>query len=77
MGLKSKTQNGHTFWGVAKPARPVRDTLESLERAWERYRQHAETIAAHSGVDEGERTRVRQAIEKHAETLDGLRAQVV
>jgi hypothetical protein len=77
MGLKSKTQNGHTFWGVAKPARLVRDTLESLERAWERYRHHAETIVMQGGADEGERTRVRQAIEKHAEMLAGLRARVV
>jgi hypothetical protein len=76
MGLKSKTQNGHTFWGVAKPARPVRDTLESLERAWERYRERAEAAAVQSGADDGERARVRQAIEKHTEMLSGLRARV-
>jgi hypothetical protein len=76
MGLKSKTQNGHTFWGVAKPTRPVRDTLESLERAWERYREHAEAAAAQKGANEEERTRVRQAIEKHTEMLAGLRARV-
>jgi hypothetical protein len=76
MGLKSKTQNGHTFWGVAKPARPVRDTLESLERAWDRYCQHAETVAAQSGASEEERVRVRRAIEKHAETLAGLQVRV-
>ena len=76
MGLKSKTQNGHTFWGVAKPTRPVRDTLESLERAWERYREHAEAIAAQNSTNKEERGRVGQAIEKHAETLAGLRARV-
>jgi hypothetical protein len=76
MGLKSKTQNGHTFWGVAKPARPVRDTFESLERAWERYREHAEAVAAQNSANKEERGQVRQAIEKHAETLAGLRARV-
>ncbi|HEX2569777.1 MAG TPA: DUF2924 domain-containing protein [Polyangia bacterium] len=76
MGLKSKTQNGHTFWGVAKPARPAKSLLEVLERVWERYREHAEIIAAQSGADDGQRARVRQAIEKHVEILAGLRARV-
>ena len=76
MGLKSKTQNGHTFWGVAKPARPAKNVLESLERAWERYREHAEAIAAQNSTTKEERGRVGQAIEKHAETLVDLRARV-
>jgi hypothetical protein len=76
LGLKSKTQNGHTFWGVAKPARPAMSVLESLERAWERYRLHAESTIVQGGADDGERAWVRQAIEKHAETLAGLHARV-
>ena len=76
MGLKSKTMNGWSFWGLTKPARPMRNALESLERAWERYRQHAEIVAAQSGTGDEERAQIRQAIEKHAETLAGLRVRV-
>jgi hypothetical protein len=76
MGLKSKTQNGHTFWGVAKPARPAKSLLESLESSWERYREHAEAVAAQNGANQEERVAVRQALKKHAETLTGLRARV-
>jgi hypothetical protein len=76
MGLKSKTQNGHTFWGVAKPARPAKSLLESLESSWDRYREHAEAVAAQNGANQEERVAVRQALEKHAETLTGLRARV-
>jgi hypothetical protein len=72
MGLKSKTMNGWSFWGLTKPARPLRDTLESLERAWERYRQHAAAAAQTASTEE--RSRLQSALHQHASALLELAA---
>jgi hypothetical protein len=72
MGLKSKTMNGWSFWGLTKPARPMRDTLESLERAWERYRQHAAAAAQAASTEE--RPRLQSALHQHASALLELAA---
>ena len=72
MGLKSKTMNGWAFWAITKPARPMRDTLESLERIWERYRQHA-AAAAQTASNE-ERPRLQSVLHQHASTLLQLAA---
>ena len=72
MGLKSKTMNGWSFWGLTKPARPLRDTLESLERAWERYRQHAAAAAQTASTEE--RPRLQSALHQHASALLELAA---
>ena len=64
--------NGWSFWGLTKPARPLRDTLESLERTWERYRQHA-AAAAQAATTE-ERPKVQSALHQHASALLKLAA---
>ena len=50
----------------------MRDSLESLERAWERYRQHA-TAAAQAASTE-ERPRLQSALHQHASALLELAA---
>jgi hypothetical protein len=72
MGLKSKTMNGWSFWGLTKPARPIRDALESLERAWERYRQHAAAAAQTASTEE--RSRLQSTLHQHASALLELAA---
>lgn len=74
LGIGGATQNGFTFWGLSKPKRPAGDPLEALGRAWERYRERAAS-AVGAATDEN-RKQIRDAIEKHAEVIDGLRKKV-
>jgi len=75
LGLTNKTQNGWTFWGLTKPARPSSDPLETLPRAWERYRGSV-TAAVKDGVNDENRDKVRVALETHAQGIQALREQV-
>jgi len=75
LGLTNKTQNGWTFWGLTKPARPSSDPLETLPRAWERYRGSV-TAAVKDGVNDENRDKVRVALDTHAQELEALREQV-
>jgi hypothetical protein len=74
LGIRGATQNGFTFWGLSKPKRPAGDPLEALGRAWDRYRERAAS-AVGAATDEN-RKQIRDAIEKHAEVIDGLRKKV-
>jgi hypothetical protein len=70
LGLKNKTQNGYTFWGLTKPNRPG-DPIEALERAWLRYHTHATSALASA---DGREAALR-AIGSHAQALDTLHSQ--
>jgi hypothetical protein len=74
LGIGGRTQNGYTFWGLSKPQRPAGDPLEALGRAWDRYRERA-TSAVGAATDEN-RKQIRDAIDKHADAIDGLRKKV-
>jgi hypothetical protein len=70
LGLKNKTQNGFTFWGLTKPNRPG-DPIEALERSWLRYKAHATSALAGA---EGREAALR-AIGSHAQALESLHSQ--
>jgi hypothetical protein len=70
LGLKNKTQNGYIFWGLAKPPRAVRDPIEAVELAWQRYRNRVEALV--KGVTEENRSKVVAAIGKHGELIEKL-----
>ena len=73
LGLTNKTQNGWVFWGVTKVPRPAGDPLESLARAWERYRERA---AAAAKIDGELRVRAAETIQAHVVAFTGLAAEV-
>ncbi|MEO7736436.1 MAG: hypothetical protein ABIY55_36090, partial [Kofleriaceae bacterium] len=74
-GLKNKTQNGFTFWGLSKPPRPPGDAVTALQRWWERY--HGKVAAlVRDGVTDENRTHVAAAIHKHAEEITALHEEV-
>jgi hypothetical protein len=75
LGLAGKAMNGFVFWGLTKPPRPGADPVATLERAWERYRGVAESVAD-DGVSEEKRGKVKALIAKHAQALTGLREKV-
>lgn len=75
LGLAGKAMNGFVFWGLTKPPRPGADPVAALERAWERYRGVAESIAT-DGVSDDKRGKVKALIAKHAQALTGLREKV-
>lgn len=75
LGLGGKTQNGFTFWGLSKPPRKAGAPLVQLERAWERY--HGNVVAlVKEGVTDENRAAVLTTIEKHVQTIEGLREKV-
>jgi hypothetical protein len=76
LGLKNKTQNGFTFWGLSKPPRPPSDPPEALDRAWQRYHGNVSAVVK-AGVTDENRTQVAAVIRKHAQAIEGLREQVV
>lgn len=75
LGLAGKAMNGFVFWGLTKPPRPGADPVAALERAWERYRGVAESVAG-DGVSDEKRGKVKALIAKHAQALTGLREKV-
>jgi hypothetical protein len=70
LGLKNKTQNGFIFWGLVKPPRAVRDPVEALELAWQRYRDRVEALV--KGATEENRSKVLAAIGKHGQLIEKL-----
>jgi hypothetical protein len=62
------------FWGVTQVARRAGDPVESLDRAWERYRGRAE--AAARAADEEQRAKAARAIRGHVAALTSLAAEV-
>ncbi len=67
--------NGWAFWGIVKVARPQRDPLLALDRAWERYRGNVESLVK-TGITDDNRSKVASAIKKHATAIEALRDKV-
>ena len=74
LGLANRTQNGFSFFGLTKPARPPKDPLQALERVWERYQGQVATIAK-SATDESRR-QIAAAIGSHAKAIEALLGSV-
>ena len=70
LGLKNKTQNGFTFWGLVKPSRKLDDPEAELEKASERFQRHA--AAAIKASTEKNRPQVRAKLEAHEHVVQGL-----
>lgn len=75
LGLVNKTQNGWTFWGLAKPPRRSSDPLIALERTWERYHNSVEALVK-DGVTDENRSQLVSVIRKHAQVIENLREKV-
>jgi hypothetical protein len=73
--LTNKTQNGWTFWGLTKPPRPSKDSVEILLRGWERFRATLMPIVK-AGVTDDNRAKVLAALHKQSETLREWHDQV-
>jgi len=75
LGNKMTTCDGLAFWGLKKVARSTaKDTVEALQKAWARYRDHA---AAGSKLEDAEeRAKVQAAIHEHVTALLGFAGDV-
>ncbi len=71
LGLKNKTQNGFTFWGLSKPPRPPSNSVEALQRAWERYHGNVSAVIK-DGVTDENRVQVAAAFRKQREAITAL-----
>ena len=72
LGLANKTQNGFTFWGLSKPSRKSGDPLAGLNKAWERYRAHAEALTKAAERPEG----LLPALDRHSKAMEALLGSV-
>jgi hypothetical protein len=70
LGLKNKTQNGFTFWGLTKPTRKLDDPEAALKTASDRYEKLA--AAAIKAATDKNRGDVRAALEAHENVVQGL-----
>lgn len=70
LGLKNKTQNGFTFWGLTKPSRKLDDPEAALRKASERYQKVA-AVALSAATDKN-RAQVRAVLETHENVVQGL-----
>ena len=68
--------NGFTFWGLAKPARPAKDPLAALERAWSTYASKVEAVLEGAKASKEGREPVRSALQRHARVLKNLHDEV-
>ena len=70
LGLRNKTQNGFTFWGLTKPPRKLDDPEAALKRASDRF-QNLATTALKGSSDEN-LPGVRAALKAHGSALETL-----
>jgi hypothetical protein len=70
LGLRNKTQNGFTFWGLVKPSRKLDDPEAELTKASERFQKSA--AAAIKAANDERRPQVRTALEAHKQVVQGL-----
>jgi len=72
LGLTTTTCDGLAFWGLKKgtPRAAKKNAVESLAKAWERYRERAASAA--QITDETERAKVQAAIHQHVTALLAL-----
>ena len=75
LGLKNKTQNGFTFWGLTKQPRAPSDPVEAVNSAWERFHGKASAILA-DGITDENRTKVAAALRRQVQGLERLCEQV-
>ena len=74
LGLKNKTQNGFTFWGITKPARKLADPLAALTKSWERFHGVAAIVTA--GATDQNRAQLRSALHEQGQAIENLLGQV-
>jgi hypothetical protein len=70
LGLKNKTQNGFTFWGLTKPTRKLDDPEAALQNASDRFQKLAAT--ALKGASDENRPKVHAVLEAHENVVQGL-----
>ncbi len=74
LGLRNRSQNGYSFWGLIKPVSRSADPMEALERAWQRY--HAIVAALVQKVTDAQRGEALATLHTHAQAIKGLGDQV-
>jgi len=73
----SPLQDGYAFWGLKKAAERAaskKDPVESLQKAWDRYRERAEGLV--KGASDESRPKLFEALNQHATTLMQLTGNV-
>jgi len=71
LGLRGKTQNGFSFFGLSKPPRKGVDPVASLDKAWQRYHDRLRATLS-NGITDENRDRVQALVQKHSEALAEL-----
>jgi hypothetical protein len=74
IGLKNKTQNGFTFWGLSKPTRKLADPVAALNTYGKRFIGVASAVTL--GATDHNRAKIRAGLQGHKEQLENLLAQV-
>lgn len=74
LGLKNKTQNGFTFWGLSKPTRKLTDPVGALKKSSKRF--HGVAAAVTSAATDQNRAKIRAGLEEHQASIENLLAQV-
>ena len=74
LGLKNKTQNGFTFWGLSKPTRKLADPVAALNTYGRRFLGVASAVTL--GATDHNRAKIRAGLQGHKEQLENLLAQV-
>jgi hypothetical protein len=70
LGLKNKTQNGFTFWGLTKPTRTLDDPEAAVQKAADRF--HKLAAVALKGASDQTRPKVLAVLEAHENVVQGL-----
>ena len=70
LGLKNKTQNGFTFWGLTKPSRKLDDPRAAVKKASARFEKLA--VTALKATSERNRPQVLAELEAHENVVQGL-----
>lgn len=74
LGLKNKTQNGFTFWGITKPTRKLTDPVGALKKSSKRF--HGVATAVTVAATDQNRAKIRAGLEEHKASIENLLAQV-
>jgi hypothetical protein len=74
LGLKNKTQNGFTFWGLSKPTRKLADPVAALNTYGKRFINVASAVTL--GATDHNRAKIRAGLQGHREQIENLLAQV-
>lgn len=74
LGLKNKTQNGFTFWGLTKPARKLANPVDAMAKAFSR--SHGVAVIVTAGATDQNRAQIRGLLQEQAQTIENLLTQV-